>query len=665
METMASYMQNPLIPDENELTAFLEKIPLFSSIPLPQLHLICGLFKPVFAKKGDFICREGEAGDSMHIIKSGSVGVYVDRDGEEVFVSYLHRADFFGEMSLLTGMARTATVRVILDAHLFELKKEAFEELVRENPSIGLFLSRHYAHRFAQSSFAAFNEPLPTFFAMTSTHPGLGRQHFIYSLAYHLAEEAGKRVLVVELARDGADLLGHVGLFEADCPDPELIRPFSENHARVLEKAWFAHESGFNAFLMPRLADNSYWEELNAHLPHVMDTLRAHYHLVLFNVPERLDPVGKRVFHLCEKALVLINNTPEGWEQTRSVFREITRLCQGRKDNVRVGTSHLIGNTGISRETIRNKMGLVETPAIWVHKCRAADENCIETERRFPVRGSRALAREMGRIRVGLALGAGGARGWAHIGVLKVLEENGVHIDMIAGTSMGALVGAVYAASASWETTKRLTIERFPTRLHTQRHIFDYTLPFHGIIKGQRVHRMLKRGLKDADFLDLLIPTFIVAVDMVSGKQVILETGKVCEAIRASISIPGIFNPYYLDGRWFIDGGLLNPVPVDVLIQKGAGVIIAVCVEHEKGRALENFVKPPSILGVLSRTVHIIHTSATGDFAQQADVVLYPDVNRHGWEDFHKGAVLMEAGEAACREQLPAILELIEKQKEA
>src|SRR5207247_22686 len=100
----------------------------------------------------------------------------------------LHRGDFFGEMALLVERARNATIRVLFDAHLYRLRRHAFEQLLKENPSIGLYLSRLYAHRFAQSSQQVFNEPLPTFYAMMATHAGLGKAHFLYSLAYHLTD---------------------------------------------------------------------------------------------------------------------------------------------------------------------------------------------------------------------------------------------------------------------------------------------------------------------------------------------------------------------------------------------------------------------------------------------------------------------------------------------
>ena len=649
---------------DNEVKSFIEKIPLFSSIPYNQLRWIAQLFEPVSVKKGDIICEQGEPGDTMFIIKSGSVGVFVAQDGTEMFVSYLHRGDFFGEMALLTGQVRSATIKVILDANLYRLKRQDFEQLLHKNPNIGLNLSRLYAHRFAQSDQQVLNELLPTFFAMTATHQGLGKSHFLYSLAYHLSNEAQKKVLLIELKVKDENKISNYGLKPAYCPEPELIKNFSNKYEKILEQAWFSHPSGFMVFLLPRVHDTQYWEEFETNMPEIMELLRKHFQLIIFNVPINIGVLGNRVLRLCDKVLMLLKNTPDALSDIKDKIATISSSCNGKLDNIKVGVSHLAGNIGMPRDKLESELHLPETPAIWVNKTASAISGNIDVEKRFPVHGPRAVAREIGRIRVGLALGAGAARGWAHLGILKVFEEQGIHIDMIAGTSMGALVGSIYARTASADLTKKLTIDQFPTKLVAQRKLFDYTLPLQGIIRGQKVLKMVRNALKNADFLDLMIPAYVIAVDINSGEEILLEKGNVTEAVRASISIPGIFNPVNLNGRWLVDGGLLNPVPADVLIQKGADIVIAVCIEQKSDQKAKQKVKRPSIIGVLSKTANIVYSQATGDFAQKADIVLYPEVNSFAWDDFHRGNELMRIGMDTCRNNVDEIKRLIaEKQK--
>ncbi len=649
--------------DDNELVTFIEKIPLFSSIPQDQLLEISKQFEPVFFKKGEIIFNEGDPGDSMYIIKSGSVSVYAENNGSEAFIASLHRGDFFGELALLTESSRMATISVILDVHLYRLKEEVFEKFLKNNPIIGLYLSRHYARRFAKSNQYTISDPRPAFYSMTATHGGLGKSHFLYSLAYHLIKEADKKILVVELDQDVGEKFRNYDLEPVQCPNPDLINIFADPYADILNRSWFSHPSGFMVFLMPKMQETRYWEQLETNLPLLMDLLRKQFHLVFFSLPIPPGAVGERVLRLCDRALVLIKNTGGALPEVREKIAKIVNICEGRADHIKVGVSHLIGERGIPREKLGKELRLPEIPGIWVHKTSYALADRLDIEKRFPVQGPRALARELGRVRVGLVLGAGSARGWAHLGVLRVLEEEGIHIDMIAGTSIGALVGSIYARSASMEFTNRIVFETIPTKFQVQRRVFDYTLPFHGIIRGSKILRMVRNAIQDADFLDLLIPAYFVAVDYNTGEEVLLEKGNVSNAVRASISIPGIINPARHNGRWLLDGGLLNPVPVDVLIQKGADIIIAVCVERGKGTILKRYARPPGIMGVLSRTMNLIHSQATRGFTQKADIVLYPKVNEFAWDAFHRAQDLARTGEEECRKHIDEIKELIAEKR--
>jgi len=479
---------------DNDLQTFLEAVPLFAPIPRAQLQGLAAVFEPIFAEKGVVMCREGEPGDAMYIIKSGAVGVYVARDHTEVFVNYLHRGDFFGEMALLVQRERNATIRVLFDAHLYRLRRQAFEELLQENPGVGLYLSRVYAHRFAQSNQQVFNEPLPTFYAMMATHAGLGKAYFLYSLAYYLSAEAAKKVLLVELWPGVEKNIQRYDLHPTPCPDAELIAPFSTRYAMLLQEAWCRHSSGFLVFGMPGVHERQYWQEFASNLPSIMALLRKRFHLVLFNMPALLQEMGERVVRLCDVVLLLINNTPEALPEVRKKITLLRRLRGGGVEHIKVGVSHLIGDRGIPREALRVDLGLPEPPAIWVPRTVTALTGRLETEKRFPVQGPRALARELGRIRVALVLGSGGARGWAHLGVLKVLQEENIHIDMIVGASIGALVGGVYARTASATLTQQWTVDRFPTKRQARRRIFDYRLPFRSLMRGRKILKDPPKG---------------------------------------------------------------------------------------------------------------------------------------------------------------------------
>jgi NTE family protein len=188
----------------------------------------------------------------------------------------------------------------------------------------------------------------------------------------------------------------------------------------------------------------------------------------------------------------------------------------------------------------------------------------------------RRTGRFLARRTLGLALGAGGARGMAHVGVLKGLSEAGIRVDAIAGTSIGALVGAVYAAGQ---------LENFEQRIRSLEladvvRLFDPVWPRSGLLSGGRAVEFLTGVLGTWRIEDLPIPFAAVSVDLVTGEEVLIRSGRVIDAVRASISIPGIFVPHRSGNRVLVDGALRNPVPVSALEELGADVRVAVNLHH-------------------------------------------------------------------------------------
>jgi NTE family protein len=644
-----------------DLYDFLSRVPLFSSVPTDQIREIAGLFTKEFYHKGDLICRQGESGDSMYVIHSGTVSVFKETDGQSSFVSELKRGNFFGEMSLLSGAHRNSTVEASLDVTVYCLARENFDDLIKNNRSIGLYLSRFYAKRMSVEAKQGSPQSMtPTFYAVSATGPELGVSHFLYSVSFHISDESHKRVVVIEPHLEAGSIMDKYDLSRIECPDHGLFGLLPPDSYKFEDIHWYEHLSGFHVLQLR----TGFSDRLSEIMPVLMAGLKESYDVVFINLIHCLNEMERLFVRLCDRTLLLIHNTKEKLCDVRSRLSEIEAICgtSAFLGRIRVGVSHLYGEKGIARQELKQRLGLSETPGIWVDRSELAVNDRIDTDKCFPVRGPRAVAREIAGIRLGLALGAGGARGWAHIGVLKVLEDAGIHIDMISGTSMGALVGGIYAATASVEKLKQSTIDLFQTRSDTRKKIFDYTLPKQGLLRGKKAAQLVRNAVNDADFLDLMIPTYLVSVDILDEEEVILETGDVTDAVRSSIAIPAVFSPFQHQGRWMVDGGLLNPVPVDVLLRKGADMVIAVCIESKHSEA-ETPKKNPSIKQIISQTISIVHGRATSDFVKNADIVLYPDVGTYAWDDFHQGIALMRHGMEECSGRLSDIQKMIaEKQ---
>lgn len=189
--------------------------------------------------------------------------------------------------------------------------------------------------------------------------------------------------------------------------------------------------------------------------------------------------------------------------------------------------------------------------------------------------------------KLGIALGSGASRGWAHIGVLNALDEAEISVDFVSGTSIGSVVGAVYSIGDNKE------FEKFARNIDWKSIVsfIDITFPGSGLIQGKRVFRMLSEYYKDIKIEDLSIPYCAVAADVLTGEEVRFNSGKVADAVRASVAIPGVFTPFKYRGRILVDGGIVNPVPVNIVREMGADVVIAVDLNSCRVEGSESNIK--------------------------------------------------------------------------
>ncbi len=271
----------------------------------------------------------------------------------------------------------------------------------------------------------------------------------------------------------------------------------------------------------------------------------------------------------------------------------------------------------------------------------------------------------MSRKKVGLALGSGSARGLAHIGVLRVLRHHGIPIDMIAGTSIGAVVGSLYALRGNISRIEEIASGM--TRMHVLS-LVDLALPRTGLIAGQKITAWGKSMIgRDVQFSDLKTPFTCVATDIMGGKEVVISEGSVLQAVRASISIPGIFALAKKDGQYLVDGGLVNPVPVSAVRDMGADFIIAVNVMPDvgsgkirwMGEKTRSGLKPPNIVEVLMQSLYIGSYKLARTASQGADIVIEPQVGHIGPGEFHRAPECILQGELAVEDAMPKLKRLL------
>lgn len=256
-----------------------------------------------------------------------------------------------------------------------------------------------------------------------------------------------------------------------------------------------------------------------------------------------------------------------------------------------------------------------------------------------------------GRPRIGLALAGGFARGIAHIGVLRVFREAGIPVDVVAGTSVGALIATAHCAGVALESMERVA---YQTKFAD---FGRWTPSWLGLATNNRLEQFLERMTSVKRFEDLQKPLAIATTDINLGLPVYYCGGPLGPPLRASCAYPGLFVPIQFEGRTLVDGFLTALVPVEGALLLGAEVIIAVYLEA--GSAGE----PRTFTDVLSRSFNIIQKHADLEWRQHADVVIEPDVKAFVWDDFSKSGEMIRAGEEAALKALPAIRSVLEGKK--
>ena len=539
--------------------ANMRRIPFFSGLPDDMLAMIAGKLRREHYVKDDVVFVQGGLGNAMYLIESGQVVVVLQSGAQEQILSYLCPGSFVGEMALLLGELRPATVRVVIDADLLVLQKSDLDDLLIKYPGIARMFSRELSRRLS------FTDRGPLIAKTNRLVAICGGA--VDALAESLFRQTGSRSLVMKL--EGATFT----------PSPG--------------------GAGFDVLDTPQNMRGTGLAEL-------LSTKVEQFGRVLMYIPPRATEVTLKALELADVTVQMGPATPQ-WKQ----------ILAARQP--------------------------------WFSPGAPADID--------------PLARRLARKSVGLALSSGSARGIAHIGVLKVLEANKIPVDIMAGTSAGALFGGMYAAGM---TIDELT--GFALQLHKKARLsgglWDFALPPRsGFIKGHRTASFLRTFLGEKRMEELRLPMHIVATDVLLGEEVVFSEGSLVDAIRASMSVVGVFAPAKIGARHFIDGGAVNPVPTSVLAERGADLIIASSVipsleDRQQRKALRREGRVPNLVGVLLGVMEVMESEIIKSGMSPANVVIRPPVENIGAQEFERAPELIQLGVDAANRALDQIKQL-------
>lgn len=669
----------------------LADIPLFAALSAQERELIEKRARLHEFKKGDTVYKQGDPPDAFFIIITGRFRVFLVRAEHEITRAYLHRNDYFGEISLLTGSPHSVTVQAKNDALVLKLDKRDFDHVLKEVPSLALHFSRLLGGRLvARDMEESHRKGEEAKIVSTYTFRSEGaRSTFTLDLAAVLTVELHKSVLIVDMtARPESKRV------PVDLADLNVTR-LEETHERMMKLDCGCSYVALAARQRPGSAELE--KKVTAFLAFVI----SRFDFVLVDLPQEIDELSMKVLTQSDAVYVVVDSERASLERARSFFTELKKTFGFTQEEVRLvlrsTSSRADPISTPKKERIAGQKVFVTLP--YAEPLRGGRDGDLtpvvlaDRESRY-AHVLRYVGRELGGALVGLALGSGAAFGLAHIGVLKVLEREKVHVDIVAGSSIGAIIGGLWAGGVSAEAMEKLALsfDRKNTFFRLVG-VSDLAFGLRGFLRGRRIMRLLKSLLPCRLFEELAIPLQVVATNLFTSESVVFEEGDLLTAIRASISIPGIMTPVHVDNKILIDGGISDPLPVKVLARRGVKKIIAVNVlpaqadyeerkeafrrkrEEYEARILQqgtfqawwyrNVVRPfekhmvDNIFNVLMCTVQFMEYGMAQAAAAEADVVIHAVLAESHWAEFYAARRFIQLGEARAREALAEIHHLI------
>lgn len=564
----------------DHIDELLAASPLFSRLPAEVTTLLRAKLTEVSIESGDWLMRKGDSGDALYIVDAGRLEVVlgaqegVAREDDEAMrvLRVLGRGATVGELALVTGDRRSASVRANRDSTLLRLSHDDFQELITTEPTFATALTAVLGRQLQISGGFREDEPTTQTIAIVPLVEGMD------------SEVIAEAILAAFDSREDVALMGRS---TSDVGSPA-------DWGRKLDELEAAHE---RVVLVAEHAPSD-WRRF---------CVRQADRLVCLAPPEP-PPAERTMPRLrgCDLVLLGENHPPE----VAAVW--LDRLRPRARHRVRAGAGHDADLARVARRVTGRSLGLV--------------------------------------------LGGGGARGFAHLGVLEVLEANGITVDRIGGTSMGGIVASTFAYGLN-AAQRRQAVKSFVSP--RVRHSYQLP-PRSALVRTDRGVETVQRVFGDQQIETLPIDLFTVAADLVAAEMVVQRRGSVAEAVMSTSRIPVIVPPGRAAGRLLVDGGLIRNLPVDVMSQTGEGPVVAVEVGGRFDPPIDADGDPalPGIGETLLRSVMLASTAAGSDVIAGADLLLEPDVSEikmMAFGEIDRGIAIGRAAATARLEEIRAL----------
>jgi NTE family protein len=653
----------------------IEASPLFRNMQPDEAARIIARLQPVHMPAGTRILERGIWHGQLYIIASGLVSVLLQEPDDTpisaassspLTVAQLGAGECFGEMSLITGEPPSATIRAEQDTSLWALSQTDFLQLVGECPTLLKNINAILSQRLARANQHLLSQHSAEriWLALLNATEGNLERSLAVHIAIALARRSQKRVLLLELCGVDEAVGPHFSTFKGQ------VRPSLQECARDssrLQKHRAPLITGDGKYYPAWAAlGTTHLEEIDAGtMAALLDITQFYDYLLLVTTPATPASVVRAVASQDTRVIALL--APE-----MASISTISELLPANGNGENVALDIFVSNVP-ERPTI----GLQDTYAARlehdVKRLLPADapllEQCWQEQKTlFEVapdaelnRAVDFVARSISRQTVGIAFGGGGARGFAHLGVLEQLLAHRVPLDYIAACSSGIIAPGMYLIGKSFAESEEIFLQ-------IQRQIVQWRVPRTSIFSNKGLKRMLRSLCGDIRFEDLTTPFAMVAVDLSQRAGVVMDRGLLWQAGLASVALPGIFPPVLVGDHILMDAGMHDPVPIRLLRKMGADILLASELGGQEPPALESAsswlteaegkesLKPsPHIIDLLLRTYDLAMATIGMHSIREADVVIRPKLHRISLRQFSEGRKFVTAGKEAVEQMLPEL----------
>lgn len=635
--------------------------PVLSLIPPKILKRLLNDSAFVELPKGEIVFRQGDPCEAIYLLVSGRCE---SRDAAGAVERVFGPGDTIGERAFLNREPYRFTAVVATHCVVLRISTHELLALFEKDPEFAGRFSHALAGRFQVVGEALMPKRVQRIVSLLSLSEQLDDRAVVARLSEELRTITGQHVLMVRFGPGQES----VALDDWTKVGRHLNGSFAFQ-AHVKESPRGIHELRLNVSAESGAA---------ASVPPLLSHCGRHYDYVILHVAAAT-PMAPALECLIQSdlAYVLVQPGTRTFEDFALLMEKLAEQAHGASNHVK---PIVVADESLPRGEFRELIAGLTRP---VHSfAHGFPTRVAGGDRRFDLH-VRRLAREIGRCRIGLALSSGGAKGLAHIGVIQVLEENGIEVDCVAGSSMGAYIAGLWASGADGVRLEEIAREN--ERRWGLLALFDPVLPpRRGFLRTRRVMERLRRSIGDAWFCDLIRPLRVTATNLDTLERVVFSQGDVGNAIEASIAIPGIIVPVTRDGETLIDGGISDPLPVDILRELGMERIIAVNVIPPPDRLREwhaekclprdaaarggsfgsilnrhlNYFAKGNVLDTLLQAVNGAQTRVAEISGLKADVLLRPLSCGARWHDFTHPGKYIALGREAAQAQLPKITAL-------